>query len=75
MCNDWTCPLNNGYGCTVTACTRHMVGSMTKSLNELFLEEDNVITSTYIVHVPGQNTATDFASIDEIQEQFGGDKI
>lgn len=41
-------------------------------LNELFLEEDNVITPTYIVHVPGLNTATDFASIDEIQEQFGG---
>lgn len=48
---------------------------LNQSLNELFLEEDNVITSTYIVHVPGLNTATDFASIDEIQEQFGGDKI
>ena len=31
MCNDWTCPLNNGYGCTVTACTRHMRDSMTIS--------------------------------------------
>ena len=48
---------------------------LNQSLNELFLEEDNVITSTYIVHVPGLNTATDFASIDEIQEQFGEDMI
>ena len=48
---------------------------LNQSLNELFLEEDNVITPTYIVHVPGLNTATDFASIDEIQEQFGEDKI
>lgn len=45
---------------------------LNQSLNELFLEEDNVITPTYIVHVPGLNTATDFASIDEIYEQFGG---
>ena len=44
---------------------------LNQSLNELFLEEDNVITPTYIVHVPGLNTATDFASIDEIREQFG----
>ena len=44
---------------------------LNQSLNELFLEEDNVITPTYIVHVPGLNTATDFASIDEIHEQFG----
>ena len=44
---------------------------LNQSLNELFLEEDNVITPTYIVHVPGLNTVTDFASIDEIQEQFG----
>ena len=48
---------------------------LNQSLNELFLEKDNVITPTYIVHVPGLNTATDFASIDEIQEQFGEDKI
>lgn len=48
---------------------------LNQSLNELFLEEDNVITPTYIVHVPRLNTATDFASIDEIQEQFGEDKI
>lgn len=48
---------------------------LNQSLNELFLEEDNVITPTYIVHVPGLNTATDFVSIDEIQEQFGEDKI
>ena len=46
---------------------------LNQSLNELFLEEDNVITPTYIVHVPGLNTATDFASIDEIYEQFGED--
>ena len=31
MCNDWSCPLNNGRGCTVTGCTRHMVDSMTIS--------------------------------------------
>lgn len=29
------------------------------------------ITPTYIVHVPGLDTATDFASIEEIHEQFG----
>ena len=46
---------------------------LNQSLNELFLEEDNVITPTYIVHVPGLNTATDFASIDEIYKQFGED--
>ena len=45
-----------------------------QSLHELFLEEDNVMISTYVVHVPGLHTATDFASIDEIQEQFGGKK-
>lgn len=39
-------------------------------LNEFFKEENSVM-STYIVHVPGLNTVTDFASIDEIQEQFG----
>lgn len=48
---------------------------MNQSLNEFFSEEDGAITPTYIVHVPGLNTATDFASIDEIQEQFGEDKI
>lgn len=40
-------------------------------LNEFF-KEDNYVTPTYIVHVPGLNTATDFESIEEIQEQFGG---
>lgn len=45
---------------------------LNQSLNEFFSEKDNVITPTYIVHVPGLNTATDFASIDEIYEQFGG---
>lgn len=40
-------------------------------LNEFFKEENSAIP-TYIVHVPGLNTATDFASINEIQEQFGG---
>lgn len=44
---------------------------LNQSLNELFVEEDNVATSTYIVHVPELNTATDFTSIDEIQAQFG----
>lgn len=39
-------------------------------LNDFF-KEDNSVTPTYIVHVPGLNTVTDFASIDEIQEQFG----
>lgn len=48
---------------------------LNQSLHELFLEEDNVMISTYVVHVPGLHTATDFASIDEIQEQFGGDKV
>lgn len=48
---------------------------LNQSLNEFFSEEDGAITPTYIVHVPGLNTATDFASIDEIQEQFGEDKI
>ena len=41
-----------------------------QSLDELY-KEDGVVIPTYIVHVPGLNTATDFASIDEIQEQFG----
>lgn len=45
-----------------------------QSLDELY-KEDGVVIPTYIVHVPGLNAATDFASIDEIQEQFGGDKI
>ena len=54
---------------------KQILSLLNQSLNELFLEEDNVITPTYIVHVPGLNTATDFASIDEIQEQFGEDKI
>ena len=44
---------------------------LNQSLNELFVEEDNVATPTYIVHVPELNTATDFVSIDEIQAQFG----
>ena len=48
---------------------------LNQSLNEFFSEEDGAITPTYIVHVPGLNTATDFASIDEIQERFGEDKI
>ena len=48
---------------------------LNQSLNEFFSEEDGAITPTYIVHVPGLNTATDFASIDEIQEQFGEYKI
>ena len=48
---------------------------LNQSLNEFFSKEDGAITPTYIVHVPGLNTATDFASIDEIQEQFGEDKI
>ena len=42
-----------------------------QSLDELY-KEDGVVIPTYIVHVPGLNAATDFASIDEIQEQFGG---
>ena len=42
-------------------------------LNEFFKEENSAIP-TYIVHVPGLNVATDFASIDEVQEQFGGEK-
>lgn len=45
---------------------------LNQSLHELFLEEDNVMISTYVVHVPGLHTATDFASIDEIHEKFGG---
>lgn len=44
------------------------------SLNELSSKEDGVTTPTYIVHVPGLKIATDFASIDEIQERFGDDK-
>lgn len=48
---------------------------LNQSLNELCSEEDGVIVPTYIVHVPGLNIATDFASIDEIQEQFGEDKV
>ena len=36
-----------------------------------FFKEDSLVTPTYIVHVPGLATVTDFASIDEIQEQFG----
>lgn len=47
---------------------------LNQSLNELFSEEDGVTTPAYIVHVPGLNIATDFASIDEIQEQFGEQK-
>lgn len=43
-------------------------------LNEFFKEENSAIP-TYIVHVSGLKTATDFASIDEIKEQFGEDKI
>lgn len=43
-------------------------------LNEFF-KEDNLTAPTYIVHVPGLNTATDFASIDEIHEKFGEDNI
>lgn len=45
---------------------------LNQSLNEFFSEEDGVTTPAYIVHVPGLNVATDFSSIDEIQEQFGG---
>ena len=48
---------------------------LNQSLHELFLEEDNVMISTYVVHVPGLNVATDFASIEEIQEQFGEDNV
>ena len=47
---------------------------LNQSLNEFFSEEDGVTTPAYIVHVPGLNIATDFASIDEIQERFGDDK-
>ena len=43
-------------------------------LNEFF-KEDNSIAPTYIVHVPGLTTVTDFSSIDEIQEQFGGQNL
>lgn len=39
-------------------------------LNEFFKEENSAIP-TYIIHVPGLDVATDFASIDEIQEQLG----
>lgn len=44
-----------------------------QSLNEL-CKEDGVVTPIYIVHVPGLNVVTDFASIDEIQERLGDDK-
>ena len=47
---------------------------LNQSLNEFFSEEDGVTTPTYIVHVPGLKIATDFASIDEIQEQLGEHK-
>ena len=47
---------------------------LNQSLNEFFSEEDGVTTPAYIVHVPGLNIATDFASIDEIQERFGEQK-
>ena len=47
---------------------------LNQSLNEFFSEEDGVTTPSYIVHVPGLNIATDFASIDEIQERFGEQK-
>ena len=50
----------------------HILSLLEQSLNELFYEEDDVITPTYIVHVPGLNVATYFESIEEIQEQFGG---
>ena len=43
-------------------------------LNEFF-SDDNSVAPTYIVHVPGLTTVTDFASIDEIQELFGMDKV
>ena len=52
-----------------------ILGLLNQSLNELCSEEDGVIVPTYIVHVPGLNIATDFASIDEIQEQFGENKV
>lgn len=52
-----------------------ILGLLNQSLNEFFYEEDGVTTPTYIVHVPGLTTVTDFASIDEIQEQFGEDKV
>ena len=39
-------------------------------LNEFF-KDDGLVTPTYIVHVPGLTTVTDFASIDEIQERVG----
>lgn len=42
MCNDWTCPLNNGYGCTATACTRHMVGSMKILNSNIHINTDSV---------------------------------
>ena len=42
---------------------------------ELVFKEDNSIAPTYIVHVPGLTTVTDFSSIDEIQEQFGGQNL
>lgn len=29
MCNDRACSLNNGYGCTATACIRHVSDPMT----------------------------------------------
>ena len=47
---------------------------LNQSLNEFFSEEDGVTTPAYIVHVPELNIATDFASIDEIQERFGEQK-
>lgn len=42
MCNDWTCPLNNGYGCTVTACRRHMVDTITISNSNILINIDVV---------------------------------
>lgn len=43
-------------------------------LNEFF-KEDNSAVPTYIIHVPGLNTATDFTSIDEIHEKFGEESV
>lgn len=49
--------------------------SLLKQVLNEFFKEENLAIPTYIVHVPGLNTATDFASIDEIQEQFGGQNL
>lgn len=54
---------------------KEQILSLLKQVLNEFFKEENLAIPTYIVHVPGLNTATDFASIDEIQEQFGGQNL